>query len=96
MPITATLCRRAITVVFNRVATVWRPDSARQSLQCRRLKNCSFPRSGGNRSWPKNVVFRVDAGFAKPEMHGVKYLIRTPANDSRVRDSAELLTRPVG
>ncbi|MDH4208848.1 MAG: IS1380 family transposase, partial [Anaerolineae bacterium] len=50
----------------------------------------------------KQVVFRADAAFAKPEMYealeqrGVKYAIRIPANDSLEQDIAELLTRPVG
>jgi len=50
----------------------------------------------------KEVVFRADAAFAKPEiyealeMRGVKYVIRIPANDSLERDIAELLTRPAG
>ena len=50
----------------------------------------------------KEVVFRADAAFAKPEIYealearGVKYAIRIPANDSLDRDIAELLTKPVG
>ena len=50
----------------------------------------------------KQVVFRADAAFAKPEIYealeerGVKYAIRIPANDSLERDVAELLTRPAG
>ncbi|MGD0923308.1 MAG: transposase [Terriglobia bacterium] len=50
----------------------------------------------------KEVVFRADAAFAKPEIYealeecGVKYAIRIPANDSVERDISELLTRPVG
>jgi hypothetical protein len=50
----------------------------------------------------KEVAFRADAAFAKPEIyealeeHGVMYAIRIPANDSLERDIAELLTRPVG
>jgi len=50
----------------------------------------------------KEVVFRADAAFAKPEIYekseerGVKYAIRIPANDNLQRDIAELLTRPVG
>jgi hypothetical protein len=50
----------------------------------------------------KEVAFRGDAAFAKPEIYealeerGVKYAIRIPANDSLERDIAELLTRPVG
>jgi hypothetical protein len=50
----------------------------------------------------KEVVFRADAAFAKPEIYealeerGVKYAIRLPANDSLLRDIEELLTRPAG
>ena len=50
----------------------------------------------------KEVAFRADAAFAKPEIYealeerGVMYAIRIPANDSLERDIAELLTRPVG
>jgi hypothetical protein len=50
----------------------------------------------------KEVVFRADAAFAKPEIYealeerGVKYVIRIPSNDSLERDIEELLTRPVG
>ena len=50
----------------------------------------------------KEVVFRADAAFAKPEIcealeeRGVKYAIRIPANENLERDMAELLTRPVG
>jgi hypothetical protein len=50
----------------------------------------------------KEVVFRADAAFAKPEIcealeeRGVKYAIRIPSNENLERDIAELLTRPVG
>ena len=50
----------------------------------------------------KEVVFRADAAFAKPEVYEaleereVKYAIRIPANDSLQRDIEELLTRLVG
>jgi Transposase DDE domain group 1 len=50
----------------------------------------------------KEVAFRADAAFAKPEIYGaleargVKYAIRLPANDKLEEDIAELLTRPVG
>jgi len=50
----------------------------------------------------KEVVFRADAAFAKPEIYealeerGVKYAIRIPANENLERNIAELLTRPVG
>jgi Transposase DDE domain group 1 len=50
----------------------------------------------------KEVAFRADGAFAKPEIYealekrGVKYAIRIPANENLQRDIAELLTRPVG
>src|ERR1700674_2071508 len=50
----------------------------------------------------KQVAFRADAAFAKPEIYealeerGVVYAIRIPANESLERDIAELLTRRVG
>jgi hypothetical protein len=50
----------------------------------------------------KEVAFRADAAFAKPEIYealesrGVKYAIRMPANPNLERDVDELLPRPVG
>jgi len=50
----------------------------------------------------KEVVFRADAAFAKPELYAalearnVKYAIRLPSNDNLERQVAKLLTRPVG
>jgi len=50
----------------------------------------------------KEVAFRGDAAFAKPEIYqaleerGVKYDVRLPANENLERDIEELLTRPVG
>jgi hypothetical protein len=50
----------------------------------------------------KEVVFRADAAFAKPELYEaleerkVKYTIRLPANDNLERRVAQLLKRPVG
>src|SRR3989454_12132879 len=50
----------------------------------------------------KQVAFRADAAFAKPEIYealekrGMKYAIRITANENLERDIAELLTRPVG
>jgi hypothetical protein len=50
----------------------------------------------------KEVAFRADAAFAKPEVYealeerSVKYAIRIPANDSLERDIAEPLPSPVG
>jgi hypothetical protein len=50
----------------------------------------------------KEVVFRADAAFAKPEIYealesrGVKYAIRIPANENLEQDVVELLLRPVG
>jgi hypothetical protein len=50
----------------------------------------------------KEVAFRGDAAFAKPEVYesveerAAKYAIRLPANDNLERKVAQLLTRPVG
>jgi len=50
----------------------------------------------------KEVAFRADAAFAKPEIYealeerGVNYAIRIPANDNLMRDVEELLSRPAG
>jgi hypothetical protein len=49
----------------------------------------------------KEVAFRADAAFAKPEIYealeerGVKYAIRIPASENLERAIAELLPRPV-
>jgi hypothetical protein len=50
----------------------------------------------------KDMAFRGDAAFAKPELYEaleerkVKYAIRLPANNHLQRTITELLTRPVG
>jgi len=50
----------------------------------------------------KDVVFRADAAFAKPELYeamekrSVQYAIQIPGNHSLERDIAELLTRTMG
>jgi Transposase DDE domain group 1 len=50
----------------------------------------------------KEVTFRGDAAFAKPELYAaleerdVKYAIRLPANNNLEGNITELLTRPVG
>ena len=50
----------------------------------------------------KEIAFRADAAFAKPEVYealeerGVKYAIRIAANENLRRDIEELLQRPVG
>ncbi len=61
-----------------------------------------LPEIGRQQRMGKEVAFRADAAFAKPEIYealeerGVKYAIRIPANDNLERDIAELLPRPVG
>lgn len=60
-----------------------------------------LPEIERQQSMDKEVVFRADAAFAKPEMYEaleerkVKYAIRLPANDNLLRDIEEPLTRPV-
>jgi Transposase DDE domain group 1 len=61
-----------------------------------------LPEIARQRRLDREVVFRADAAFAKPELYealeerNVKYAIRVPANDNLQRNIAELLTRPVG
>jgi hypothetical protein len=61
-----------------------------------------LPEIGRQQKLGKEVAFRADAAFAKPEIYealesrGVKYAIRIPANENLERDIAELLTRLVG
>jgi hypothetical protein len=61
-----------------------------------------LPEIGRQEKLGREVVFRADAAFAKPQINdaleerGVKYAIRIAADDSLERDIAELLTRPVG
>ncbi|MGH9691303.1 MAG: IS1380 family transposase [Candidatus Acidiferrales bacterium] len=61
-----------------------------------------LPEIERQRAEGKEVAFRADAAFAKPEIYeelekrDVKYAIRIPANDTLERDIAELLERPVG
>jgi hypothetical protein len=61
-----------------------------------------LPEIGRQQKQGKEVWFRADAAFAKPEIYealeerGAKYAIRIPANDCLMRDIEELLTRPVG
>jgi hypothetical protein len=62
----------------------------------------SLPEIERQQKLGKEVVFRADAAFAKPEIYealesrGVKYAIRIPANENLERDVAELLRRPAG
>jgi hypothetical protein len=61
-----------------------------------------FPEIARQQQRGKEVTFRADAAFAKPQIYealeerGVTYAIRLPANNRLERDIAELLTRPVG
>jgi hypothetical protein len=61
-----------------------------------------LPEIERQRRMGKEVAFRADAAFAKPEIYealegrGVKYAIRIPANENLQRDIEELLKRPVG
>src|SRR5450830_755501 len=61
-----------------------------------------LPEIERQQSMGKEVVFRADAAFAKPEIYealeerGVQYAIRIPSNHNLERDITELLPRPVG
>jgi hypothetical protein len=75
---------------------------ARQRPQPEHWEELLLPEIERQEKSGKEVVFRADAAFAKPEIYkalekrDVKYAIRIPTNDSLERDIAELLTRPVG
>jgi hypothetical protein len=62
-------------------------------------KNSYLPEVEREQKFGKEVVFRADAAFAKPEIYeeleerGVKYAIQLPANAGLERDIEELLTR---
>jgi Transposase DDE domain group 1 len=61
-----------------------------------------LPEIERQRAEGKEVAFRADAAFGKPEVYEAleerwaKSAIRIPANDALMRDISELLTRPVG
>jgi hypothetical protein len=61
-----------------------------------------LPEIDRQRAQGKEVAFRGDAGFAKPELYealegrGTRYAIRLPANDILKRNITELLKRPAG
>ena len=83
--------------------TVWRPSSVRAMCTALRTgRNCSCPEIERQQNNGKEVAFRGDAAFAKPDIYeaaeerGVKYAIRLPANENLRREVAELLVRPVG
>src|ERR1039457_3694682 len=90
-------------LLFNRegdcVAAKLRPGNVHSAENWEELL---LPEIARQQKLGKEVVFRADAAFAKPEIYealekrGVKYAIRIPANESLERDIAELLTRPVG
>jgi len=86
-------------------ATVWRPipqSGTGNVHSADDWEELLLPEIERQKKLGKEVVFRADAAFAKPEIYetleerGVKYAIRIPSNDSLERDIAELLTRPVG
>ena len=82
---------------------VWRPSCGPATYTAPRAgKSSLLPEIERQQQMGKEVAFRADAAFAKPEVYealeerGVKYAIRIPANDNLERDIAELLPRPVG
>src|SRR6266849_4528511 len=65
-------------------------------------RNLLLPEIERQQAQGKEVAFRGDAAFAKPELYealeerDVKYAIRLAANDNLQRNITELLTRPAG
>ena len=90
-------------LLFNRegdcLGAKWRPGNAHSAEGWEELLLPEIERQGKQ---GKEVVFRADAAFAKPELYealeerGVKYAIRLPANDCLERDIADLRSRPPG
>jgi hypothetical protein len=90
-------------LLFNRegdcLATKLRPGNVHSAEDWEELL---LPEIERQQKLGKEVVFRADSAFAKPEIYealeerGVRYAIRIPSNDGLERDIAELLTRPVG
>src|SRR5271163_2637959 len=90
-------------LLFNRegdcLAAKLRPGNVHSAASWAELL---LPEIERQRARGKEVVFRGDAAFAKPELYqaleerDVKYAIRLPANDHLQRNIRELLTRPVG
>ena len=90
-------------LLFNRegdcLATKLRPGNVHSAEDWEELL---LPEIERQQRMGKEVAFRADAAFAKPEIYealeewGVKYAIRIPSNDNLERDIAELVPRPVG
>ena len=90
-------------LLFNRDAIVWRQSCVPATCTAPRAREeLLLPEIERQQKLSKEVAFRADAAFAKPEIYealesrGVKYAIRIPANENLERDVAELLPRPVG
>jgi len=90
-------------MLFNRegdcLAAKLRPGNVRSADDWEELL---LPEIERQQKLGKEVVFRADVAFAKPEIYealeerGVRYAIRIPANENLERDIAALPTRPVG
>ena len=90
-------------LLFNRegdcLAAKLRPGNVRSAEGWEELL---LPEIERQQQQDKEMAFRADAAFAKPELYAaleerdVKYAIRLPSNDNLERNIAELLTRPVG
>src|SRR5215472_560518 len=90
-------------LLFNRegdcLAAKLRPGNVHSADSWEELR---LPEIDQQQAQGRDVAFRGDAAFAKPELYEVlearevKYAIRLPANDHLQRKITELLTRPVG
>ena len=84
-------------------AIVWLPSCGPATCIARTTgEELLLPEIERQQKLGKEVVFRADAAFAKPEIYealeerGVRYAIRIPSNESLERDIAELVARRVG
>ena len=83
-------------------ASAWPPSYGPAMSTADGWEELLLPEIERQQAQGKEVVFRGDAAFAKPELYealeerDVNYAIRLPANDNLQRNIRELLTRPVG
>ena len=96
-------CYHTVASVQWRRAIVWRPSSVLAMSTARRDgEEFLLPEIERQQLMGKEVAFRADAAFAKPEVYealeerGVKYAIRIAANENLRRDIGRVAATPGG
>ena len=105
VPTTATSSRSAITRCCCSISTaiVWQRSCVPATCTAPRSgTSCYLPEIERQQAEGKQVAFRGDAAFAKPEIYealeerGADYVIRIPANKSLELEIEDILFRPPG